>query len=61
MKKTGHFFQSTMQLKQKDFNVLIDGKKIFDVPVKKKEVAYEKIMSFSKSDDYTTGSLLDYE
>ena len=62
MKKTGHFFQSTMQLKQKDFNVLIDGKNVFDVPVKKKEeVAYEKIMSFSKSNDYTTGSLLDYE
>ena len=31
----------------KDFNVLIDGKSFFDVPVKNEE-AYEKIMSISK-------------
>ena len=29
----------------KDFNVLIDGKSFFDVPVKNKEQAYEKIIS----------------
>ena len=45
----------------KDFNVLIDGKSFFDKPVKNKEKAYEKIMSISKSNDYTTGNLLDYE
>ena len=45
----------------KDFNVLIDGKSFFDVPVKNKEEAYEKIMSISKNNDYTTGNLLDYE
>ena len=45
----------------KDFNVLIGGKKFFDVPVKNKEEAYEKIMSISKNNDYTTGNLLDYE
>ena len=45
----------------KYFNVLIDGKSFFDVPVKNKEEAYEKIMSISKNDDYTTGNLLDYE
>ena len=45
----------------KDFNVLIDGKRFFDVPVKNKEEAYEKIMSISKNNDYTTGNLLDYE
>ena len=45
----------------KDFNVLIDGKGFFDVPVKSKEEAYEKIMSISKNNDYTTGNLLDYE
>ena len=45
----------------KDFNVLIDGKSFFDVPVKNKEEAYEKIMSISKNNDYATGNLLDYE
>ena len=45
----------------KDFNVLIDGKKIFDVPVKNIEEAYEKIMSIGKNNDYTTGNSLDYE
>ena len=45
----------------KDFNVLIDGKVFFDVPVKNKEEAYEKIMSISKNNDYATGNLLEYE
>ena len=45
----------------KDFNVLIDGKIFFDVPVKNKEEAYKKIMRISKNNDYTTGNLLDYE
>ena len=45
----------------KDFDVLIDGKIFFDVPVKNKEEAYEKIMSISKNNDYKTGNLLDYE
>ena len=44
----------------KDFNVLIDGKSFFDVPVKNKE-GCEKIMSISKNNDYTTVNLLDYE
>ena len=45
----------------KDFNVLIDGKRFFDVPVKNREEAYEKIMSINKNNDYTTGNLLNYE
>ena len=36
-------------------------KVFFDVPVKSKEEAYEKIMSISKNNDCTTGNLLDYE
>ena len=40
--------------------MLIDGKKIFDVPVKNKEEAYKKIMSISKNNDYTTDNSLDY-
>ena len=50
----------TPKVEIKDFNVLIDGKSFFDMPVKNKE-AYEKIMSMSKNNDYTTDSLLDYE
>ena len=45
----------------KDFNVLIDGKLFFEIPVKNKEEAYETIIEMSKNDDYTTGNLLDYE
>ena len=41
-------------------NVLIDGKKFFDLPVKNEEEAYEKIMSISKNNDYTKGNLLDF-
>ena len=41
--------------------MLIDGKKIFDVPVKNKVEAYENIISISKNNDYATGNLLDYE
>ena len=43
-----------------DFNVLIDGKSFFDLPVKNEEEAYEKIMDMSNNNDYTTGNLLDY-
>ena len=45
----------------KDFNVFIDGKSFFDVPVKNKEGAHEKIMSISKNNDYKTAIFLDYE
>ena len=40
-----------------DFNVLIDGKSFFDLPVKNEEEAYEKTID---NNDYTTGNLLDY-
>ena len=45
----------------KDFNVLIDGKPYFEIPVKNKEEAYEAIIEISKNNDYTTGNLLGYE
>ena len=44
------------RLKSMTFNVLIDGKHFFDLPVKNEE-AYEKIIH---NNDYTTGNLLDY-
>ena len=45
----------------KDFKVLIDGKSVFNVPVKNKEEAHEKIIEMSKNNDYTTGNPLDYD
>ena len=45
----------------KDFNVLIDRKSFFEIPVKNKEEAYEQIIQLSRNNDYTTGNLLDYE
>ena len=45
----------------KDFNVLIDRKPFFEIPVKNKEEAYDAIIEMSKNNDYTTGNLSDYE
>ena len=44
----------------KDFYTLIDNKPFFDQPVKNKQEAYEKLIEMSRSDDYTTGDLLDF-
>ena len=44
----------------KDFNILIDGKSLFDLPVKDEEEPYEKIMSMSRNNDETTGNLLHF-
>ena len=49
------------KVETKDFNVLIDGKSFFEIPIKNKEEAYEAIIEMSKNNDYTTGNLLDYE
>ena len=44
----------------KDFNILIDGKIFFDLPVKNEEEAYKKIIEMSRNNDYKTGNLLDF-
>ena len=44
----------------KDFNVLIDGKSFFDLPVKNEEETYEKSIDMRNNNDYTTGNLLDF-
>ena len=51
----------TPKVEIKDFNVLIDGKPIFEIPVKNKEEAYEAIIEMTKNNNHTTGNLLDYE
>ena len=48
-----------LKVKINDFNVLIDGKGFFDLPVKNEEEAYKKIIDMSNNNDYTTGNLLD--
>ena len=53
-----HYYLPKVEIK--DFNVLIDGKIFFDLPVKNEEEAYEKIIDMSNNNDYTTGNLLDF-
>ena len=53
-----HYYVPNVEIK--DFNVLIDGKSFFDLPVKNKEETYEKIIEVSNNNDYTTGNLLDF-
>ena len=52
-----HYYVPNVEIK--DFNVLIDRKSFFDLPVKNEEV-YEKIIGTSNNNDYTTGNLLDF-
>ena len=53
-----HYYVPNVEIK--NFNVLIDGKRFFDLPVKYEEEAYEKIIDMSNNNDYTTGNLLDF-
>ena len=52
-----HYYVPKVQTK--DFNVLIDRKRFFDLPIKNEEEAYKKIIDMSNN-DYTTGNLLDF-
>ena len=45
----------------KDYNVIIDKLAFFDLPIKTKEEAYEKIIDISRNNEFTTGNLLDYD
>ena len=45
----------------RNFNVLIDGKPLFEIPVKNKEEVYKQIIEMSKNNEYATGNLLYYE
>ena len=53
-----HYYVPNVRIK--DFNVLIDVRRIFDLPVKNEEEAYEKIIGMSNNNDYTNGNLLDF-
>ena len=45
----------------KDFNVLIDGKRFFYMPIKNGRETYDQITEKRRNNDYSTGNLLDYE
>ena len=48
------------KVKTNNFNVLIDRKSFFCLPVKNEEGGHEKIIEMSNSNGYTTGNLLDF-
>ena len=52
------YYMPLMEIKY--FNPLIDSKPFFDQSVKDKQEAYEKLTEMSRSNDYTTGNLLDF-
>ena len=45
-----------------DYNIMIDGKNVFDQPINSMTKTYENISKIAtgQEDDYTTGCLLDY-
>ena len=53
------YFVPNVQIKY--FNVLIDEKSFFDMPIKNGEETYQQIIEMGRNNDYTTGNLLDYE
>ena len=53
-----HYYVPNVEIK--DFNVLIDGGRFFDLPVKNEEETYEKSIVMSRNNEYTTGNLLDF-
>ena len=46
------YYVTSVQIK--DFNVLIDGKSLFDKPIKTGVETYEKIIEMGRNNDYTT-------
>ena len=48
-------------VQMQDFNVLINGKSFFDVPIKNEEETYEHVIEMGRNNYATTGNLLDYE
>ena len=46
----------------KDYNVMTDGRNLFDQPVKDNLITYDNIQKIAtgQGDDYKTGCLLDY-
>ena len=60
--RTSHSTYYLPKVEIKDYNVMIDGRNIFDQPINSMNKTYENIrkIAFGKGDDYNTGCLLDY-
>ena len=54
------YYLPTVEIK--DYNILINGENVFDLPIKNNKVTYENIrkIAIRQGDEYTTGCLLDY-
>ena len=53
-----HYYVPKVEIK--DFNALIDGKRLFHLPVRNEAEAYEKIIEMNNNNDCTTGNVLDF-
>ena len=62
MKMIEHHTYYLPKVEIKDYNVMIDGKNVFDQPINCMIKTYENIRKIAtgQRDDYTTGCLLDY-
>ena len=60
--RTSHSTYYLPKVEIKDYNVMIDGRNVFDQPINSMNKTYENIRKIAtgKGDDYTTGCLLDY-
>ena len=60
--RTSHSTFYLPKVEIKDYNVMIDGRNVFDQPINDMNKTYENIrkVATGKGDDYTTGCLLDY-
>ena len=60
--RTSHSTFYLPKVEIKDYNVMINGRNFFDLPINSMNKAYENIRKIAtgKGDDYTTGCLLDY-
>ena len=58
-RETGYFLLSVQIT---DYNIMIDGRNVFEVPVKNNMRTYENIRKIAtdQGDDYATGCLLNY-
>ena len=60
--KTSYYKYYVPNVEIKDYNVLIDGNALFELPIKNLEETYEKIIQITDhSGYYTRGNLLDYK
>ena len=60
--RTSHSTYYLPKVEIKDYNVMIDGRNLFDQPINSMSQTYENIRKTAtgKGDDYKTGCLLDY-